>query len=110
MLISNRWAVELAKAAHSGFEHALPNGAKRMYWEMSIDLTYPLVPSMGQHDPLDGWITYNQLQTSAAEFSLTSPNLAAEIGDMVELCRGKSWANDDPLGIGGLLIDAGRLV
>ena len=23
-----------------------------MYWKMSIDLTYPLVSSMGQHDPL----------------------------------------------------------
>lgn len=36
-----------------------------MYWKMSIDLSSPLVPSMGQHDPLDGLITYLQLQATA---------------------------------------------
>jgi hypothetical protein len=60
--VFNLWAIELAKAAHRGFVHVLPDGSKRMYWKMSIDLSYPLVPLMGQHDPLDGWITYNQLQ------------------------------------------------
>ena len=30
---------------------------------MSTDLTRPLVPSMGQHDPLDGFVTCNELQT-----------------------------------------------
>jgi hypothetical protein len=106
----NRWAVELAKAAHSGFVHVLPNGSKRMYWKMSIDLSYPLVPSMGQHDPLDGWITYNQLEVTAADFSETSPDLGPEIDDMADVCRGKSWATEDPLGIGGLLGDACMLV
>jgi len=33
-----------------------------MHWKMSIDLSYVLVPSMGQHDPLDGLVTYCELQ------------------------------------------------
>ena len=28
-----------------------------MYWKLSIDLSRPLVASMGQHDPLDGLVT-----------------------------------------------------
>ena len=65
--IYNRWAIELAKTAHTGFIYASPisGDQKRMYWKMSIDLSYPLVPSMGQHDPLDGLVTYCQLQATA---------------------------------------------
>ena len=52
--VYHRWAVELAGAAHARFTYDAPRGGrKRMYWKMSIDLTYPLVPSMGQHDPLE---------------------------------------------------------
>ena len=44
------WAMELAKTAHARFTY-LPSsgGQKRMYWKMSIDLSYPLVTSMGHH-------------------------------------------------------------
>jgi hypothetical protein len=102
--IFNCWAIELAKAAHVGFVHVSGSGWKRMYWKMSIDLSYPLVPSMGHHDPLDGLITYHQIQATAAALPNTSgPDLDAEIADMELLCRGKNWATDDPLGLGGLL-------
>ena len=108
----NRWAIELAKTAHARFTY-LPSagGRKRMYWKMSIDLSYPLVASMGQHDPLDGFITYLQLQSTAAKDPDTSAefDLSAEIKDMADLCEGKSWATDDPLGIGELLSTAYRL-
>lgn len=30
---------------------------------MSIDLSRPLIPSMGHHDQLDGFIAYNQFGT-----------------------------------------------
>jgi hypothetical protein len=106
------WAIELAKTAHAGFAYApLFGGPKRMYWKMSIDLTYPLVYSMGQHDPLDGFITFHQLRATAAKGSEKSPlpDLSAEIADMAAMCKGKSWATDDPLGIGGLLMDAFRV-
>jgi len=66
--IYNRWAAELAKTAHARFTYVPSFGArKRMYWKMSIDLNRSLVPSMGQHDPLDGYITYNQLQRCQPE-------------------------------------------
>ena len=107
------WAIELAKAAHARFTYAPPTGGrKRMYWKMSIDLTHPLVSSMGQHDPLDGFVTYSELQSAAKDFGESSlPDLEHEIADMAEICRGmgKNMATDDPLGIGGLLFDASRI-
>lgn len=108
--VYNQWAMELAMAAHSAFVHAIQTGSKRMFWKMSIDLSYPLVSSMGHHDPLDGWITYEQLRTTAFEFSETPHlKLDSEIADMMALCEGGDWATDDPLGIGGLLSDAYRV-
>jgi hypothetical protein len=110
--ITNEWAMELAKTAHAGFSYLPTFGRrKRMYWKMSIDLSYPLVPSMGQHDPLDGYITFCQLQATAERFFKKSPqaDLKTEIADLAEMCEGQSWVTDDPLGIGGLLFDAGRL-
>jgi hypothetical protein len=108
----NRWAIELAKTAHARFVYASPSGGpKRMYWKMSIDLSRPLVPSMGHHDPLDGFVTYNELEASAAKDGerSTDGDLRAEIADMADICEGKNWATDDPLGIGGLLFDAYRV-
>jgi hypothetical protein len=110
--IYNQWAVELARVAHAAFTYApAQGGAKRMYWKMSIDLSRPQVGSMGQHDPLDGLITYLQLQASAKEFSETRTGLSleTEIKEMVAMCVGGKWATEDSLGIGGLLTDAYRL-
>ena len=109
----NQWALELAKVAHAAFTYMPVGGvAKRMYWKMSVDLSRPLVPSMGQHDPLDGLITYWQLQATAQDFA-TSPSalsLDTEIAELLVMCAGQNWASDDPLGIGGLLSDACKLV
>ena len=105
----NTWAIELAKMAHARFVYASPsNGPKRMYWKMSIDLSRPLVLSMGHHDPLDGFVTYNELQANAAkDFGKSMVrDLHAEITDMADICEGRSWTTDDPLGIGSLLFDA----
>lgn len=109
--IYNMWAIELAKTAHARFTYVPPfGGQKRMYWKMSIDLSYPLVQSMGHHDPLDGFITYVQLQATAAKYSeRPTPDLKAEIADMADICKGKNWTTDDPLGIGDLLCDACKL-
>ena len=107
----NRWAIELARTAHARFVFAPSSGKrKRMYWKMSIDLSYPLVASMGLHDPLDGLVTYTQLQATAGKGPGGSKeDLRTEIADMADLCEGKSWATDDPLGTGGLLSDAFRV-
>jgi hypothetical protein len=81
-----------------------------MYWKMSIDLARPLVPSMGQHDPLDGFVTCYELQEAAKIFRPSVQNvLEREIADMAGICREIHLFTDDPLGIGGLLFDASRI-
>jgi hypothetical protein len=79
---------------------------------MSIDLSRPLVASMGQHDPLDGLITYQQLSAAARQFPEIPPELTLklEIEEMTEICAGHNWATNDALGLGGLLTDAYKLV
>ena len=103
--VYNLWAIELAKTAHSSFVYKTPNGRKRMYWKMSIDLSRPLVASMGQHDPLDGFVVYNELQAAAPK-DPTWPNLEREIEEIADICEGMDWATSDPLGIGCLLWNA----
>ena len=107
-----RWAIELAQVAHKNFTYLPANRERKiMYWKMSIDLSQPIVPSMGQHDPLDGFVTYNELQlTAKKEFNQSNiPELNNEISEMADICRGMNWVTNDPLGIGGLLFDAARI-
>ncbi len=111
--IYNQWALELAQVAHAAFTYtSTMDGRKRMYWKMSIDLSHPQVNSMGQHDPLDGLITYQQLEATAKGFPETPTELSlkTEIEELDTMCIGGNWATEDPLGIGGLLTDAYRLV
>ena len=106
------WALELAHVAHSAFSYTpLTGRPQRMYWKMSVDLSRPLVPSMGQHDPLDGLITCMQLEATANSFTdiPREQYLDTEVAEFRAMCEGKQWATDDPLGIGGLLTDAFRL-
>ena len=77
---------------------------------MSIDLSRPLVRSMGHHDPLDGLITCCEIQVLAGRHpAARGISLVAEIADLAEMCGGVNWATTDPLGLGGLLGDAWRL-
>jgi hypothetical protein len=108
----NRWARELAATAHEAF--TLPAAERRparMVWKMSIDLRRPLVTSMGQHDPLDGYITVVQLHTTAAKFPSTTdgPDLTEAIRQFRDRTAQGDWTSPDPLGIGGLLVDAYRV-
>jgi hypothetical protein len=110
--IFHAWAVELAQAAHAAFVRwDRPGGAPRMVGKMSTDLDRVLVPSTGQHDPLDAWIAYLELRSAAAEAesAVASVTLEREIEEAAMLCQGAVWATDDPLGIGALLISAYRL-
>ena len=108
----HRWAVELARAAHAAFTY-MPSssGQKHMYWKMSIDLSYPLVSAMGQHDPLDGLVTYTELQGIIPKDSEKSwrLNLTPEIKELARMGEASSWITGDLLGIGGLLSDAYRI-
>ena len=106
-----RWAMELAKAAHAAFAYVpATGGATRMYWKMSIDLSHPLVPSMGLHDPLDAFVTYNELRTYTRKRpgGTTMFDLSEQIAETAAMCAGKNFTTADPLGIGGLLFDACR--
>lgn len=108
----NTWARELAATAHDAFTYTpSPGYAPRMYWKMSIDLTRPLVPSMGQHDPLDGYITAMQLNATTAGFSQsnTGPDLDEAIQQYAAMTNTAGLASADPLGIGGLLVDVYRV-
>lgn len=107
------WAVELAQAAHAGFAAAAgPGGQMRLFWKMSIDLSYPLVPSMGHHDPLDGLITYNELRTCALPESgqPAGHDLDKEITETGVMIEDQQWQTSDALGMGGLLYDACRVL
>ncbi len=106
------WALELAQAAHERFVWVHPgDGRKRIYWKMSIDLRRPLVPAMGQHDPLDGLVTLCELKAAAGESASSAwPGLDRAIADVARICREEEeWVTEDPLGIGGLLFDARRI-
>ena len=54
---------------------------------------------------------YFELQATAdrSREKSTGTGLRSEITDMTRICEGKDWATDDPLGIGGLLFDSGRV-
>lgn len=105
-----RWAVELALVAHRHFTYEVgPAQPKRMYWKMSVDLSRPLVPSMGQHDPVDGLVCYLELRSDPRAGSSAPDELDSDIDDMLQIVRHMHGATDDPLGIGGLLDSAVRL-
>jgi hypothetical protein len=108
----NRWARELDAAAFHAFTYAPGplRPAFRMHWKMSIDLSRPLVASMGQHDPLDGYITTLELRATAAALGQNAPpDLVEESRAYAAMVHRGDWATDDPLGIGGLLVDALRV-
>ena len=107
----NVWARELAVRAFEAFSYDREGGARRLYWKMSIDLTRAAVASQGQHDPLDGYVTCVQLHTTAkaapADFRRPAiDGLADELVASIEL---SDLNTTDPLGLGGLLLDAARI-
>lgn len=104
------WGSELADTAYRKFSYEVGPGHRRMYWKMSVDLSRPLVRSMGEHDPLDGYVT--ALELKAALLALNGSagpeldDVAARFRAMIDVNR---LETADTLGIGGLLIAAHRL-
>jgi len=93
----NIWAADLVKASNAFIHNS------RMFWKMSIDLTSPLISSMGQHDPLNGYITYKVIDMHVDE------NLKEQIEKIRKLAESISLPTTDPLGMGELIVDAYRL-
>jgi hypothetical protein len=106
-----QWAVELGKAAFEGFARSESGGVVGVYWKMSTDLSRILVPAIGSHDALDGFITLREAQHALAKLSTNAAvaDLSSAIESLSALCQHRNWTTDDPLGLGGLLFDAGRL-
>lgn len=107
------WADELAKVACEAFARRDDCGAVTgLVWKMNVDLTCPVVASMGQHDPLDGYVTLLEIDRSLPPGDRRSPalDLSGELGILKRLCIGRDWTTGDALGVGGLLFDACRLI
>jgi len=100
-----RWAVELAVAAERAFTYTTrPSGATRMHWKMSIDVSRPLVPSQGAHDPLDGFVTACAVAAGGAD-SASGTDLRRCMRELAPMCWPQDWVTADALGAGGLLCD-----
>lgn len=80
------------------------HGIPHIYWKMSVDLSRPQVTSMGAHDPLDGYLSAQEARLySGNEFDFSN-----YLEKLERICSGRRWETSDPLGIGGLLLDAVR--
>ncbi len=107
--IFDAWARELAGAAYRAFTYRPRNDVRqRIYWKMTVDLSRPLVASMGQHDPLDGFVTYCELEATsrAMDGAPSAPSLTQATADFAAMTHPGALATSDPLGLGGLLVDA----
>ena len=99
------WATELARAVFPRFLQRAASGEPLgLAWKMSIDLARPQVAGLSPHDALDGYVTFRWLDAGGG-----APSLAAETGLLRGLVLGRRWGTADPLGLGGLLLDAMRL-
>jgi hypothetical protein len=107
-----KWAGDLAHIAFKRFMRRSATGKPiGVYWKMSTDLSRPLVPVMGLHDALDGFLSFREVQHAIVKVSgdAESNGLGEASEALFALCEHGQWATDDPLGIGGLLSDACRL-
>jgi hypothetical protein len=107
-----QWAGDLANSAFKRFVRKSASGKPiGVYWKMSTDLTRPLIPAMGLHDALDGFVTFREVQHAIVKISgdAEANGLGEASKVLFALCENGQWATDDPLGIGGLLFDACRL-
>jgi hypothetical protein len=102
-----RDAVELAQTACARFMHSDADGRRQLCWKMSIDLSRPLVPAMGQHDAIDGLVTCLRLRaTCERHLPALGTALDGPIADLRAMAALPRFATADPLGIGGLLTAA----
>lgn len=108
-----RWGRELADVASRRFVYGPPH-RRRMSWKLSVDLTRVLVGSMGQHDPLEGYLTCRALEATARAAppevrGEVGPELVAAAADFRGMIDVHQLGTVDPLGLGELLVGAHRL-
>jgi len=104
--LDNRELIRYASELSLAGRHFLDKSGSRphLYWKMSVDLSYPQVPSMGAHDPLDGYLTALECKLMASN----EKDFTEYLGNLESLCKGRNWQTDDPLGLGGLLLNTVR--
>src|SRR6056297_4319091 len=104
--LDNREYIKHAAELSLAGRHFLNQAGNRqqLYWKMSIDLSYPLVPSMGAHDPLDGYLTALECKMMASD----KRDFTDYLENLEAICKGKNWKTTDPLGLGGLLLNTVR--
>ncbi|MDX1705572.1 hypothetical protein [Pseudidiomarina sp.] len=98
------WAAELSIAG-SRFIADKEGAGTKMYWKMSVDLSRPLVPMMGAHDPLEGLLCAMQAYAESGSFKY---EFDGYIDKLKALCARSHWATDDALGVGSLLLNVVR--
>ena len=102
----NDQAISLAKAIHPHFFIDRKSSAPRMVWKVSTDLNMVLVNSEGNLDPIDGYVTFKILQTTAKAQHWDDPEagkvLEEEIGDYWRVMqrKGKLRFTSDALDLG----------
>ncbi|MFP4060424.1 MAG: hypothetical protein ACLFUC_08080 [Bacteroidales bacterium] len=99
-----KWAADLTKAGEKFIDNS--DNRTRMYWKMSIDLSHPIVESMGAHDPLEGLICVLSMIDSMPERHAELINFR---NNLESLCDILDWFTTDALGIGGLLLNTVRV-
>ncbi|WEW55294.1 hypothetical protein PRK78_000723 [Emydomyces testavorans] len=97
----NRQAVSLAKAIHPRFFIDRTSVRPRMVWKVAMDLSRPLVASEGNLDPIDGFVVFRLLQSSAVKYG-DGQVLKEEIGDYQRVMarKGKHYVSSDTLDLG----------
>lgn len=95
----NDQAIELAKAIHPHFFVGKDTDQPKMVWKVSTDMSYPLVKSQGNLDPIDGYITMKILQAAAPE---GDQRLDEEINDYKRVMerKGNHFVSNDTLDLG----------
>ncbi|MDI9403454.1 MAG: hypothetical protein QM516_06230 [Limnohabitans sp.] len=106
------FARELAHTMHAAFVvEAWEGGPKQIRWKMSIDLTRPQVHASGLSDMLDGYATFAVLDAALQEARIADAAVAHASAELRAMCdAASSFATTDALSLGGLLLDASRLV
>lgn len=97
----NRQAVSLAKAIHPHFFLDRTSTRPRMVWKAAMDLSRPLVHSEGNLDPIDGYVVFRLLQSSAINCG-DGKVLEEEIKDYQRVMarKGSQYVSSDPLDLG----------
>lgn len=98
----NNQAISMARAVLPRFMVNASSSHPRMFWKMSMDLSHPLVLSQGNLDPIDGYVTYKQLQKTAAQYGDESNILEQEIAALKKMVDAKyeSDSSTDTLDLG----------